>query len=184
MPRDWVDGKGNKFAKVMVIGESPGKYELNYDQPIAGPLRQELNTALSRIGVYQEDVYITNFVKYPLADNKKLTEGEHEFFKVRVEEEVRDIQPEIILTLGDIASHVWIDKRYDMESINAVPHKGLYDTLVIPTYHFTSTLNDPAKYNWIWGAFRSLDECVKYPTKGIRRANANGKKEKSEKMVS
>ena len=53
-----VPGAGNPRAKVMFIGEAPGKNEDLQGEPFVGAAGKLLNQMLERIGLAREDIYI------------------------------------------------------------------------------------------------------------------------------
>ena len=58
-----VFGEGNLHARLMFIGEGPGKVEDETGRPFVGPAGQLLDKMIAAIGMKREDVYICNVVK-------------------------------------------------------------------------------------------------------------------------
>ena len=61
---------GNLNAKVMLIGEAPGRDEDQQGIPFVGRAGQLLNKMLLAINLQREDVYITNVVNWRPAENR------------------------------------------------------------------------------------------------------------------
>ena len=58
-----VIGEGNPTARVMFVGEAPGKQEAASGRPFVGSAGRVLDRLLAVAGIGREDVYITNVVK-------------------------------------------------------------------------------------------------------------------------
>ena len=58
-----VFGVGNPRARVMFIGEAPGRNEDLQGEPFVGAAGEDLNGILSLAGLKREDVYIANVLK-------------------------------------------------------------------------------------------------------------------------
>jgi len=50
-------------AKIIIVGEQPGKTEVQSGRPFVGPAGRELNECLKAAGVIRQECYITNFAK-------------------------------------------------------------------------------------------------------------------------
>lgn len=105
---NYVPGTGSLAAKLMIIGEAPGKHEDMEGVPFVGPTGQMLNDFLFRAGISRSECYITNVVKYrpPLNDIKKLHLIDIDL-KTSTEslwkQEIEAIKPNCILAVGDTA---------------------------------------------------------------------------------
>ncbi len=58
-----VIGEGSHFAKIMFIGEAPGKNEAATGRPFCGASGRILDELLASIKIPRSEVYITNIVK-------------------------------------------------------------------------------------------------------------------------
>ena len=111
-----VNGQGNPNANLMLIGEAPGRTEIESNIPFSGRAGKELITALHGIGLEREDVYITSTVrsrpyaikrnrehstiKYP---NRKPLKKEILAHAPLLDWEIQHVNPQIIITLGSTA---------------------------------------------------------------------------------
>ena len=68
-----VFSDGNKDAKVMIIGEAPGKTEDKLQKPFVGRAGKLLDSLLKSIRLDRSKVYITNVVNYRPDNNRKPT---------------------------------------------------------------------------------------------------------------
>ncbi len=96
----YVPGDGNPDAKIVFIGEAPGKSEDAQGIPFVGAAGKFLKEMLASIGMKREDVYITNIVKYRPPDNRDPLPEEKEACAPWLYEELTFIQPKLIVFLG------------------------------------------------------------------------------------
>ncbi|MEG0503579.1 MAG: uracil-DNA glycosylase, partial [Raoultibacter sp.] len=65
-----VFGVGNSEARVMIVGEAPGKNEDLQGEPFVGAAGKSLNELLALAGLEREDVFIANVLKCRPPDNR------------------------------------------------------------------------------------------------------------------
>src|SRR3989344_5745695 len=65
-----VIGEGSHHAKIMFIGEAPGKNEAETGHPFCGASGKILDELLASIGINRKEIYITNIVKDRPPDNR------------------------------------------------------------------------------------------------------------------
>lgn len=103
----YVRGEGSFNAKLMIVGEAPGKHEEESGIPFVGQSGELLNEFLELSGSNRNQVYTTNVVKYrpPNNDFGRLEEIDVDLEQSRNDlfEEIRAIQPHCILGLGNQA---------------------------------------------------------------------------------
>ena len=95
-----VIGEGNHHAKIMFIGEAPGKNEAEKGKPFCGASGRILDELLSSVGIKREDVYITNIVKDRPPENRDPLPEEITVYGPFLDRQIEIIQPKIIATLG------------------------------------------------------------------------------------
>lgn len=95
-----VFGAGNQDAKLVFIGEAPGKNEDIQGKPFVGAAGKFLNEMLESIGMKREDVYITNIVKYRPPNNRDPLPEEKKAFLPYLQAQLEVIQPVMVATLG------------------------------------------------------------------------------------
>ena len=93
-------GEGSHMAKIMFIGEAPGKNEAEQARPFCGASGRLLDEMLSSIGVKRADVYITNVVKDRPPENRDPTMEEISLYAPFLNRQIDIIQPKVIATLG------------------------------------------------------------------------------------
>jgi DNA polymerase-1 len=97
-----MKGSGRKDARVMIIGEAPGFNEDEQGTPFIGQAGQFLEQCLKEVGIDREDCYITNAVKCRPPANRPPTKTEINACKDHLLNEVLKVNPEYIVTLGNV----------------------------------------------------------------------------------
>ncbi len=110
-----VIGEGSHSAKIMFIGEAPGKNEAETGRPFCGASGRILDELLASIGVDRKEVYITNVVKDRPPENRDPLPNEIEFYAPFLDRQIEIIQPKVIATLGRF-SMAYIMKKFGLES--------------------------------------------------------------------
>lgn len=95
-----VMGAGNANAKVVLIGEAPGKSEDETGRPFVGASGKFLDKLLASVKMSRDDIYITNIVKYRPPGNRDPTPAEKTEFWPYLQAQLEIIDPVVIATLG------------------------------------------------------------------------------------
>lgn len=96
--------RGNREAIIMVIGEGPGQNEDEQGLPFVGRAGQLLDKILESVQLDREkDVYVANIVKCRPPNNRVPTDDEVAACKPYLLEQIRLIDPKIILLTGATA---------------------------------------------------------------------------------
>ncbi|MBI2613999.1 MAG: uracil-DNA glycosylase [Candidatus Levybacteria bacterium] len=98
-----VVGEGSADAKVIFIGEAPGRKEAATGRPFVGRSGQLLRSLIREAGLKEEDVYITSPVKYS-PDSGTPTVKDIEHGKIHLQKQLDIIAPKIIVLLGRVAT--------------------------------------------------------------------------------
>jgi len=136
-----VIGEGNYFAKIMFVGEAPGKNEAKTGKPFCGRAGKVLDNLLVSINISREDVYITNIVKDRPPQNRDPLPEEIELYAPFLDRQIEAIKPKVIATLGRFSTQ-YVLNRYGLES-EILPisdlHGKVFDSpngfKVVPLYH-------------------------------------------------
>lgn len=106
-----IIGYGDLNSPIILIGEAPGAKEIEIGEPFVGQAGKHFEEFLEVLNIKREDVYITNSVKYrPTKMNPKTkrlsnrtpTNKEIDIFRPYIHEEIKIVNPKIIITLGNI----------------------------------------------------------------------------------
>jgi uracil-DNA glycosylase family 4 len=99
-----VTGDGNIDARIMVVGEAPGRNEDESGQPFVGMAGKFLNTLLEQAKLRREDVFVSNIVKCRPPDNRKPEQPEIDACADFLKQQIRIIDPKLIICLGGTAA--------------------------------------------------------------------------------
>ena len=154
MAKNLVFGKGNPNAAIMVLGEAAGAREDELGMPFVGKAGQQLDRCLKKINLSLDDVYIANILKYRPPQNRNPTTEEMKRHTPYLIEQIKIIQPKILVTLGNFATR-FVLNGFNAVGINKIQgitqlhgqaqeikiHGQTYK--VFPQYHPAATLYNP-----------------------------------------
>jgi uracil-DNA glycosylase family 4 len=95
-----VPGEGPEDARIMFIGEGPGRNEDLQGRPFVGAAGKFLDQLINSIGLKREQVYITNVVKHRPPENRDPLPSEIAACSIWLDRQIEIINPRIIVTLG------------------------------------------------------------------------------------
>ncbi|HYY66873.1 MAG TPA: uracil-DNA glycosylase [Nitrososphaeraceae archaeon] len=98
-----VAGEGSCSAKVMLVGEAPGRQEDLEGKPFVGYSGRILDSALSKAGIKRSDIFITNVVKCRPPNNRRPQSNELIACMGHLERQISLVSPQIICILGNTA---------------------------------------------------------------------------------
>lgn len=141
---DLIMGEGPVPCDGMIIGEAPGKDEDKAKRPFVGRSGKLLEEALNAFGVKRTSVYITNAYKLRPPFNATPTARDVAKHSPYLQEELTNVNPKAILTLGAVSTGVFLDVT-TMTAIRG-KLKKMGDWVIIPTWHPAYVLrNDLAR---------------------------------------
>ncbi|MGE0793535.1 MAG: uracil-DNA glycosylase [Candidatus Woesearchaeota archaeon] len=136
-----VFGKGNPNADILIIGEAPGANEDLQGIPFVGKAGKNLDSFLNLINLSLDDVYIANILKYRPPKNRNPTKEEIINHTPYLVEQIKIIQPKVILPLGKFATEFCL-AEFDTSKIKTIAmsevHGKIYkinNLTIIPMYH-------------------------------------------------
>jgi DNA polymerase len=105
--RQIVDGVGPADADLLFVGEAPGANEDEQGEPFVGRSGDVLDDGLREVGLARADVRITNCVRCRPPENRDPHVDELANCRDYLEAEIRQVVPELIITLGKVpAEHL------------------------------------------------------------------------------
>ena len=157
---------GNLNAKVMLIGEAPGRDEDQQGIPFVGRAGQLLNKMLLAINLQREDVYITNVVNWRPPDNRTPNDEEILEFLPFLQRQIDIIKPKFIFLLGGVAAKAILSTPLALGKLRGKLHeyKSLNLDESIPTiasYHPAFLLRSPQYKKHSWEDLQMLQEKLK-----------------------
>jgi len=160
-----VFGAGDAHASVMFIGEAPGKNEDLRGLPFVGAAGKLLDELLASIGLTRDQVYIANILKCRPPGNRDPQAEEIEACTPYLREQVRLIDPEVIVTLGNFATKFILKTNTGITRLRGtVQHAGKFT--VLPIFHPAAALYDSSKRDVLLSDFSVLSELLWTPEDG------------------
>jgi uracil-DNA glycosylase family 4 len=144
-----VPGEGREDARLVFIGEAPGRDEDIQGKPFVGKAGQLLTKIIEAIDLKREDVYITNIVKCRPPENRNPNEDEIQSCEPYLLRQLRIIKPKIICALGTFAAQALLKTNDPISTLRGRFH--LYGNIkLMPTYHPAYLLRYPFKKREAW----------------------------------
>lgn len=154
-----VPGEGPATAEIMFVGEGPGFHENEQGRPFVGAAGQFLDQLLAQARVTRGDVWIGNVVKCRPPGNRDPLPEELSACDPYLEEQIKAINPSIIVTLGRYSMGKFIPGA----KISAIhgQMRRVGNRFVIPMFHPAAALHQAALKPAIMADFAKLPELLK-----------------------
>lgn len=133
-----VPGQGNPQAKIMFVGEAPGKNEDLKGIPFVGAAGKYLDKLLALANLSRDTIFITNIVKCRPPENRDPLPTEIDECSIYLSSQIKLMQPKLIVTLGRHSLHYWIPEGVISKihgSITSVNNLNIF-----PMYHPAAAL--------------------------------------------
>lgn len=140
----FVPAVGPEDAKFVLIGEAPGANEVEEGEPFVGRAGNRMDEILHKIGVDRDELYITNLVKIRPPDNRDPKKDEIEAWEPLLKKELEEVNPEVVVTLGNFASKEIIGTSKGISKIHGRTFRK-NGWKIMPAYHPAATLYDRSK---------------------------------------
>ena len=129
-----VPGEGASGARLMFVGEGPGAEEDIQGRPFVGRAGQLLTKIIEAMKFRRDEVYITNVVKCRPPSNRTPLRQEIGKCKPYLLAQIEAIQPEVIVTLGKVATDFFVPSAAGMSLLRGNFHE-FGKIQVMPTFH-------------------------------------------------
>ncbi|MGE5297892.1 MAG: uracil-DNA glycosylase [Acidobacteriaceae bacterium] len=105
-----MPGEGSASAKIVFIGEAPGKTEAQTGRPFVGRSGRLLREMIGRVGLSEKKVYITSPVKF-LPKHGTPTDDEIRHGMIHLNNQLEVIKPKLIVLLGSVAARGMLGQK-------------------------------------------------------------------------
>lgn len=139
-----VPGAGSANAKVMFIGEAPGRNEDLKGLPFVGSAGKMLDGLLSQVGLAREDIYIANILKCRPPKNRDPRTAEIEACTPWLREQIRAVSPSVLVTMGNFSTRFVLQTKESITQLRGKVHV-LGPFHVLPTFHPAAAIYDRKK---------------------------------------
>jgi DNA polymerase len=150
-----VFGVGDPHARLMFVGEAPGKNEDLKGEPFVGAAGKLLDELLASIGMDRTEVYIANVLKCRPPNNRDPIAEEIAVCTPFLADQIRLIDPAVVATLGNFATRHVLDTE---RSITALRGRLFHveGRCVVPIFHPAAALYDQSKREVLFEDFKRL----------------------------
>jgi DNA polymerase len=158
-----VPGKGNADADIMFIGEAPGAKEDAVGEPFVGAAGKFLSELLATIDLKREDIYITNVVKYRPPNNRDPLPEEVADCALWLQEQVKLIDPVLIIPLGRHALERFVPGRKISEDHGKAFRReveGLGMRVFYALYHPAAALYNGSLRETLYTDFKRIPKII------------------------
>ncbi len=168
-----VFGVGNAHADVMFIGEAPGRNEDLQGEPFVGAAGKLLDDLLASAGLTRGDVYIANILKCRPPNNRDPLPAEIEMCTPFLREQIRLIDPRVIVTLGKFATQFMLQTDIGITRLRGRRHE-VDGRAVLPIFHPAAALYDQTKRQVLLDDFQRLAALLQQELAHAESGEANG----------
>lgn len=156
-----VIGRGSPNAKILFVGEAPGKKEDELGMPFMGAAGKNLNNLLKIVDLNMDTIYITNILKCRPPKNRNPSIEEIKAHTPWLLKQIKDLKPEVICSLGNYATKFFMalgdvdemKKQPGITQVHGVVQEiefwGLKIKL-IPLFHPAAIIYNRVKLTPLW----------------------------------
>ena len=147
-----VFGEGSVDARIMFIGEAPGREEDLQGRPFVGDAGQLLTKLIEKMGLKRSDVYIANIVKCRPPMNRDPEDDEMAACSPFLDRQIEVLAPRVIMSLGKISAYTLMGIKGPLSKFSISRTRGKFYEYrgipVMPTFHPAYLLRNP-KDKWL-----------------------------------
>jgi uracil-DNA glycosylase family 4 len=137
-----IFGEGSLNSRLAIVGEAPGKHEVEEGRPFVGNAGKLLDELLKEAGIDRSKLYITNVVKIrPTKEGEGRTQNRppraseiREGIEV-LKEELDLVKPRTLVLLGGTPAKAIIKKSFTLKSEHGTPFDTEFGMPALATYH-------------------------------------------------
>lgn len=144
-----VFGSGNPKAKLVFVGEGPGRDEDIQGEPFVGQAGKLLTRIIEAIQLTREEVYIANIIKCRPPENRNPEPDEIAACEPFLVKQLKVIQPKLICALGTFAAQTLLQTTEKISALRGKFH-SYQGILLMPTYHPAYLLRNPNYKREVW----------------------------------
>jgi uracil-DNA glycosylase len=158
-----VFADGNPQARVMFVGEAPGRDEDIEGLPFVGRSGKLLDRMIAAIGLDRSRAYIANVIPWRPPGNRTPTPQETQICLPFIRRQIELVDPDVLVTLGNPSTQALLGTR---EGIMRSRGKWFdYDTgsraiRALPTFHPAYLLRSPSYKRMSWQDLRAIAKAL------------------------
>jgi DNA polymerase len=154
-----VFADGNSHARVMFVGEAPGREEDIAGLPFVGRSGQLLDSMMAAIGLDRTTAYIANIIPWRPPGNRTPTPQESQICLPFIKRQIELADPDILVCLGGPSAAALLGLTEGIRRSRGrwrVYHTGTRDIRAIATFHPAYLLRTPLEKRFAWRDFQAI----------------------------
>jgi len=145
-----VFGVGNPRARLVFVGEAPGRDEDLKGEPFVGRAGQLLTEIITKgMKLRREDVYIANVIKCRPPENRNPEPDEVDSCEPFLLRQLELIGPEVIVALGKFAVQTLLRVKTPITQLRGRWY-DYHGIRLMPTFHPAYLLRNPGDKRLVW----------------------------------
>ena len=166
-----VFADGNPQARIMFVGEAPGRDEDIEGLPFVGRSGKLLDLMIGAIGLNRTTAYITNVIPWRPPGNRTPTPQETQVCLPFIQRHIELVNPDVLVTLGNPSTQTLLSTR---EGIMRTRGRWFdYDTgqrtiRALPTFHPAYLLRSPSYKRLAWQDLRTIAKVLAGAGGGVK----------------
>ncbi len=159
-----VFGVGNPKARLVFVGEAPGRDEDLQGEPFVGRAGQLLTEIITRgMKLKRDDVYICNVIKCRPPENRNPEPDEVASCEPFLLRQLELIGPEVIVALGKFAVQTLLREKTPITKLRGRWY-DYHGIRLMPTFHPAYLLRNPAEKRVVWEDIQKVMRVLGLPT--------------------
>jgi DNA polymerase len=162
-----VFADGNPQARLMIVGEAPGRDEDIEGLPFVGRSGKLLDLMLAAIGLDRTGVYIANIVPWRPPGNRTPTPQETSICLPFTQRQIELVDPDVLVCLGNPSTQTLLATKEGITKSRGrwFPfHTGKREIRAMPTYHPAFLLRSPLQKRLAWRDFLAIKKELAKPS--------------------
>ncbi len=158
-----VFADGNPKAKVMFVGEAPGRDEDIEGLPFVGRSGKLLDRMLAAIGLDRTGVYIANIIPWRPPGNRTPTPQESQICLPFIQRQIELVNPDILVCLGGPSAQTLLGIRDGITKTRGrwfTYDTGTREIRAMPTFHPAFLLRSPLQKRLAWRDFLAIKKAL------------------------
>ncbi|MEK7704087.1 MAG: uracil-DNA glycosylase [Myxococcota bacterium] len=150
-----VFGVGDERARLMFVGEGPGRDEDLQGEPFVGAAGQLLDKMIEAMGLGRQQVYIANIVKCRPPRNRDPEPDEVLACEPFLKAQIRAVRPDVVVALGRYAAQTLLADTTAISRLRG--HWREYEGIALmPTFHPAYLLRNPSDKRAVWADLKQV----------------------------
>ena len=159
-----VFADGNPQARIMFVGEAPGREEDIEGLPFVGRSGKLLDRMIAAIGLDRSNAYIANVIPWRPPGNRTPTPQETQICLPFIQRQIELVNPDVLVTLGNPSTQTLLSTREGIMKTRG--HWFDYDTgtrviRALATFHPAYLLRSPSYKRMAWQDLRAIAKALK-----------------------